>query len=240
MMFNRASIAGLGPAGVLGVLLVAGGAMLGMQPANPAQPATTPAPKPTQPSPTGVAPPAAPAKPETPASEKPTEKPSPYVLGHRVTDIDGKEVDLAQWKGSVILIVNTASKCGYTPQYLGLQNLYAENKDKGLIVVGFPSGDFMNQEFADNAEIKKFCTADDSKYKVTFPLMAKVSVKGEGAHPLFKQLAAQPAPVGGEPKWNFTKWLVDRSGNVVARYDTRIKPDDLDLQKRVSELLGSK
>lgn len=126
-------------------------------------------------------------------------------------------------EGKVVLVVNTASKCGLTPQYEALEKLYRVFKEEGLVVIGFPANNFMGQEPGTNAEILEFCTG---KYDVTFPIAAKISVKGEDVHPLYKHLAALPAPLGGEPSWNFTKFLVDRSGNVVARFEPRTKPDD--------------
>lgn len=199
-------------AAVVGALAAWGLAGLGHQP--PATPEVTP-------------PPAAP-------------KVDAQVLDFTIADIDGKDVDLAQWKGKVVMIVNTASKCGYTKQYHALEALYQANKDKGFVVLAFPSGDFANQEYADNAAIKTFCTGEGSEYKVTFPLFGRLSVKGEGAHPLFKKLAAQPSPIGGEPKWNFTKWLVDRDGNVVDRFEFRMSPSSEDVEKRVGDLLAAK
>lgn len=164
-----------------------------------------------------------------------------YVLGYKVKTIDGKEQDLSQYKGKVLVIVNLASKCGYTPQYEGLQKLYEEKKDKGLVVLGFPANDFGSQEPGSNSEIKEFCT---SKYHVTFPMFEKISVKGEGQHDLYKKLTGQPTPIGGDPKWNFTKFVVDRSGKVVARYDAQkstvrsaLEPE---LVKKVDELLAKK
>lgn len=161
----------------------------------------------------------------------------PAVLGFKVKDIEGKEVDLGTFKGKVVLIVNVASKCGYTRQYAGLQKLYEQKKDQGLVILGFPANDFGSQEPGTDLEIKEFCTAN---YKVTFPLFSKISVKGETSHPLYKKLSAQPAPVGGEPKWNFTKFLVDRAGNAVARYDSNVKPDSAEFVKKIDELLAQK
>lgn len=158
-----------------------------------------------------------------------------YVLGHKVKDIDGNEVDLARYKGKVVMIVNVASKCGLTKQYEGLQKLYEEKKDAGLVILGFPANNFKEQEPGTDAEIKEFCTGT---YGVTFPMMSKISVKGEDAHPLYKQLAAQPEPIGGEPSWNFTKYLVDREGNVAAKFEPRTAPDDPALVKKIDELLG--
>jgi glutathione peroxidase len=164
----------------------------------------------------------------------------PYVLGHVVNDIDGKAVDLASYKGQVLLIVNVASKCGFTPQYTGLEALYQAKKSQGFTVLAFPANNFMGQEPGTNAEIKEFCSGADSKYKVTFPLFEKISVKGEDIHPLYKQLTTQPAPIGGDVGWNFTKYLVDREGKVVARFDSRAKPDDSAMNKRIDELLEAK
>lgn len=175
----------------------------------------------------------------TPAPAKPASDPA-YVLDVKAKRIDGTEEDLSIYRGKVVLIVNVASKCGYTPQYAGLEALYQAKKDAGLVILGFPSNDFGQQEPGTSEEIKAFC---DTRYKITFPLFEKVGVKGDAAHPLFKKLAAQPAPIGGDaggPKWNFTKYLVDRSGKVVARYESRVKPDDKELAKRIDELLGAK
>lgn len=159
------------------------------------------------------------------------------VLAFTVKDIDGKDVDLAQYKGKVVLIVNVASKCGYTPQYKGLQKLFEEKKESGLVILGFPANEFGGQEPGSDAEIKQFC---HDKYSVTFPMFGKISVKGANQHPLYKKLSAQPAPIGGEPRWNFTKFLVDRSGNVVARYDSKVAPEDKALRAKIEELLGAK
>lgn len=176
-------------------------------------------------------------KPDQPPADKPAEKPDPYVLSFKMKDIDGNEKNLEDFKGSVVLMVNVASKCGYTSQYKGLEKLYQDKKEKGLVIVGFPANNFGNQEPGTEADIKKFCT---SEYSVTFPLFSKISVKGDDQHPLYKKLAAQPAPVGGDPKWNFTKFLVDRNGNVVARFDTRTSPSDTELNRQIDDLLAKK
>jgi glutathione peroxidase len=178
------------------------------------------------------------AGPDAPAASAP-EKPatSPYVLGYTLKDIDGKDTDLAQFKGKVVLMVNVASKCGYTPQYKGLEKLYSEKKDAGLVILGFPANEFGGQEPGDESTIKKTC---HDTYHVTFPMFSKISVKGNGQHPLYKQLAAQPAPVGGDPKWNFTKFLVDRAGNVVARFDSSVTPEDKAMRAKIDELLAAK
>lgn len=165
-----------------------------------------------------------------------------YVLDAKVNDIDGHEQDLAQYKGKVVVIVNVASKCGFTTQYEGLERLYEDKKDEGLVILGFPANDFNEQEPGTAEEIKTFCT---SKYNVTFPMFDKVRVKGDDKTPLYAKLAAQPAPIGGEPKWNFTKFVVDRSGRVVHRVDAKrefartpnLEPE---LLAKVDELLAAK
>lgn len=172
-----------------------------------------------------------------PVSPAPTEAASPQVLTHTVKRIDGTEESLSSYKGKVVMIVNTASKCGMTPQYEALQKLYEQKKDAGLIILGFPANDFRQQEPGTNAEIAEFCS---TKYSITFPIFEKIVVTGKDSHPLYAQLAAQSAPIGGEPKWNFTKFLVDRAGNVVARFEPRTKPDDAEVLKKVDELLAKK
>lgn len=190
--------------------------------------------------------PAAPDKPRTAASvgepetnpaPAPVESVSPQVLTYTVRRIDGTEENLSAYKGKVVMIVNTASQCGLTHQYEGLQKLYEQKKDAGLVILGFPANDFRQQEPGTNAQIAEFCS---SKFGITFPMFEKIAVTGRDQHPLYKQLTAQPAPIGGEPKWNFTKFLVDRQGNVVARFEPRVKPDDSDLTKKIDELLTAK
>lgn len=173
-----------------------------------------------------------PPKPAAPASS-----PSAgTIYHHAVNRIDGTPESLAAYKGKVILIVNVASQCGYTPQYAGLEKLYGEKKDKGLVILAFPANNFGAQEPGTNQEIAAFCS---SSYSVTFPLFEKISVKGDDAHPLYRQLAAQPAPIGGEPKWNFTKFLIDRQGRPVARFESKVKPDDASLLGKLDELLAA-
>ena len=139
--------------------------------------------------------------------------------------IDGTERDLSEFKGSVLLIVNVASRCGFTPQYAGLEALYRKYRDRGFAVLGFPCNQFGAQEPGTEAEIGSFCS---TTYDVTFPLFAKVDVNGAGTHPLYQFLkAARPGVLGTEAiKWNFTKFLVDREGNVVKRYAPNDKPED--------------
>jgi glutathione peroxidase len=163
------------------------------------------------------------------------EKPvSTYVLDYTMDSIDGKPIKLESFKGDVILMVNVASKCGLTPQYEGLEKLYKTHKEAGLKVIGFPANNFGSQEPGTDIEISQFCSKN---YGVTFPMMSKISVKGKDVHPLYKQLAAQPEPVGGEPQWNFDKFLINRSGEVVARFGPRTTPEDPALIERIQELL---
>ncbi len=138
--------------------------------------------------------------------------------------IDGSDVSLAKWRGEVMLIVNTASKCGFTPQYDGLEALQRQYGDRGFSVLGFPCNQFGAQEPGDEAEIANFCKLT---YDVDFPMFAKVDVNGDGAHPLYRALKkAAPGLLGSEAiKWNFTKFLVDRNGNVVDRFAPSTKPE---------------
>ena len=141
------------------------------------------------------------------------------------TGIDGTPVELSDYQGSPLLIVNTASQCGFTPQYRGLEALHRDYADKGLRVLGFPCDQFGHQEPGDEEEIKNFCSLT---YDVTFPMFAKVDVNGPDAHPLFAWLRDQKSGVlGGRIKWNFTKFLIGRDGSVVARYSPTTKPENL-------------
>ncbi len=146
--------------------------------------------------------------------------------------ITGNDSSLAAFRGKVVLLVNVASKCGYTPQYKDLETLFERYKSRGLIVVGFPANNFGAQEPGTNDEILNFCT---TKYSVTFPMMAKVSVKGDDKHPLFKFLTEQSA-IPGEIKWNFSKFLLDKDGNLVARYPSETNPLDPKLTSRIEAL----
>src|SRR5262245_54518783 len=152
-----------------------------------------------------------------------------------LTTIDGTPTTLAQYRGSVLLVVNVASKCSFTPQYAGLEELYKKYKDRGLVVLGFPCNQFMWQEPSDGNDIKSFCTL---KYNVTFPMFAKVDVNGKDAHPLYKHLKSEARGLLGTEsvKWNFTKFLVDREGKVVRRYFTMTKPEKLSAD--IEKLLG--
>lgn len=145
---------------------------------------------------------------------------SSTVYDFTLDDIDGKPVSLSQFKGKVIMLVNTASFCGNTPQYSDLEKMYETYKDKGFEILAFPANNFGQQEPGTNEEIKGFCM---TKYSVGFPLFSKINVKGVDKHPLYRYLTEQ-SPFPGEVEWNFQKYLVDRSGNVVARYHHRTKP----------------
>ena len=143
------------------------------------------------------------------------------VYTFKLKTIDGKNFSLAKYKGKKLLIVNTASKCGFTPQYAELQKLADQYKDK-VVVVGFPANNFGGQEPGTNSEVKEFCTKN---FGVTFPLSSKVSVKGDDIDPLFKYLTTEPNPdFTGEIKWNFEKFLIDENGKLIHRYRSTVKP----------------
>ena len=153
----------------------------------------------------------------------------------QVTQIDGTQTDLSAYSGQVLLIVNTASACGYTPQYQGLQALYQRFKDQGFAVLGFPCNQFGSQEPGTADEIQDFC---EKKFSVTFPLFAKIDVNGPDTHPLYQQLkSAKPGLLGSQDiKWNFTKFLVARDGQVQKRYGSQKDPNDL--EPAILEALG--
>ncbi len=158
-------------------------------------------------------------------AQQPAPKP---VWRHTMTSIDGKSVPLSRYRGKVLLIVNTASQCGLTPQYAGLQALYDRYRKQGLEILAFPANDFGAQEPGTDKEIKVFCT---TKYNVTFPLFSKISVKGDTMHPLYRYLTTrQTAPrPAGEIEWNFAKFIVNRKGEVVARFASRDDPQSPDI-----------
>ena len=145
---------------------------------------------------------------------------TPSIYDFTMDDIDGKPVSLSQYRGKVLLVVNTASLCGNTPQYSELEKMYETYQEKGFEILAFPANNFGQQEPGTNAEIKGFCL---TKYSVSFPLFSKISVKGSDKHPLYQYLTEQ-SPFPGEVEWNFQKYLIDRSGNIVARYHHRTKP----------------
>jgi glutathione peroxidase len=147
------------------------------------------------------------------------------------TTIDGEAQSLADYKGKVLLVVNTASQCGSTPQYAGLEGLWRHYRDRGLVVLGFPSNDFGEEEPGTEAEIKTFCS---TMFKVSFPMFSKVHVKGDEQAPVYRFLAADY----GEPKWNFHKYLVARDGKVIKAFPTAIAPEDASLRAAVEAALG--
>jgi glutathione peroxidase len=153
-------------------------------------------------------------------------------LDFKLKNIDGKEVDLGTYKGKVVLIVNVASQCGLTPQYEGLEALREKYSDKGLVILGFPANEFGKQEPGTDEEIKGFCT---DNYGVKFPMFSKIVVKGDGMHPLYQFLTSKDSnpKFAGDISWNFEKFLVDRQGNVVARFLPRVSPGSPDLVKAV-------
>lgn len=149
--------------------------------------------------------------------------------------IEGEPTSLSSYKGKVILLVNVASRCGFTPQYSALESLYEKYKERGFVILGFPANNFGGQEPGTNAEIKSFCTLT---YNVTFPMFTKVSVKGADMAPLYQYLTRQANPtLAGDIKWNFTKFLVDRSGKVVARFESPVKPDSPEVVNAIEWLL---
>ncbi len=153
----------------------------------------------------------------------------------RVQTIDGKSVSLSEYKGKTLLIVNTASRCGFTPQYTDLEKLYTTYQNKGFEILGFPANNFMGQEPGTNEEIKKFC---DLKYKVTFPMFSKISVKGKDIHPLYQYLT-QESGFKGDISWNFNKFLVSPEGKVLARFGSRTEPLAKELIEKLELALGT-
>jgi glutathione peroxidase len=154
-----------------------------------------------------------------------------------VKDIDGKATTLAPYKGRVLLIVNVASECGYTPQYEGLQAMFEKYSAKGLTVLGFPCNQFGGQEPGTNAEIKEFCS---SKFHVTFPMFDKIDVNGAKRHPLYVALAGKASPFPGDVKWNFGKFLIGRDGTIIARFGSGDEPDSPKVVKAIEAALAAK
>jgi glutathione peroxidase len=152
-------------------------------------------------------------------------------------DIDGKATSLKLYAGKVLLIVNVASKCGYTPQYTGLEATYEKYKDKGFAVLGFPCNQFGGQEPGTDEEIKQFCT---SKYQVTFPMFDKLDVNGPNRHALYVKLAGDSSPYPGKITWNFNKFLIGRDGKILKRFDSKIKPDSPELSQAIEAALAQK
>ena len=158
-----------------------------------------------------------------PTPTEPVEAASVYAF--TMKDIDGNDVKLDKFRGNVAMIVNTASRCGYTPQYEGLQKIYEKYKDQGFVILGFPANNFMGQEPGSEKEIKEFCTL---KYNVTFPMFSKISVTGTDQHPLYGYLTNKKTnpDFGGDISWNFNKFLIDRNGKIVGRFGSKDTPED--------------
>ena len=167
----------------------------------------------------------------SPVPSTAAESPCPSVLDHKFATLMDEPVSLCQFGGKVLLIVNTASECGYTPQYEGLENLYRRYRDKGFAVLGFPANDFGGQEPGANKEIAQFCQVN---YGITFPMFAKTSVVGANANPLFRELAAT---TGKPPRWNFHKYLLDRAGQPAAVFDSAVEPNDPRVTAQIEKLL---
>ncbi len=169
-------------------------------------------------------------------AEPPTEQ---HMYEFTMKNIDGGDVKLDAYKGKVAMIVNTASKCGLTPQYEGLEAIYKKYKDKGFVVLGFPANNFMGQEPGTEKEIKEFCTL---KYNVTFPMFSKISVKGKDQHPFYTFLTNKESNPGfdGDITWNFEKFLADKNGKIVARFSPKTKPDDPKVIEAIESALAAK
>jgi len=158
------------------------------------------------------------------------------VLDFNLKSIDGKPAPLSQYQGKVVLLVNVASRCGYTPQYEGLERVYEKYKDKGFVILGFPANNFGGQEPGTDEEIKTFCS---SKYSVTFPMYSKISVKGEDIHPLYKFLTDKSTnpTTGGDIKWNFTKFLVGKDGKIITRFESAVTPESPEVTGAIEKAL---
>lgn len=152
-------------------------------------------------------------------------------------DIDGRDTSLKEYQGKVLLLVNVASKCGFTPQYAGLEALYKKYQGRGLVICGFPCNQFGGQEPGTEADIKQFCP---SKYEVTFPMFSKLEVNGDHRHPLYNLLAGKDSPFPGNIHWNFTKFLVGRDGKIIGRFDSKVKPDSSEAVKVIETALAAK
>ena len=155
----------------------------------------------------------------------------------KLKDIDGKDTTLAAYKGKAVLVVNVASKCGYTKQYAGLETMYKKYKDQGFAVLGFPCNQFGGQEPGTNEQIKEFCS---SKFSVTFPLFDKIEVNGANRHPFYVALAGKDSPFPGDIKWNFNKFLIGRDGKILNRFDSKVAPESEELTKAVEAVLAAK
>jgi glutathione peroxidase len=175
----------------------------------------------------------------TTASAGSADKKPSSVLDFHVKDIDGKDVALSKYQGKVVLIVNTASQCGLTPQYKGLEEAYKKYKEQGFEILAFPANEFGKQEPGSDEEIKEFCS---TKYNVSFPLFSKIVVKGEGIHPLYEFLTSESTNPGhgGVIDWNFAKFLVNRKGEVIARFNPKTAPDSPEFRAAVEKAVSEK
>ena len=167
----------------------------------------------------------------TPAPSTAADSPCPSILDHKFANLMDEPVSLCQFSGKVLLVVNTASECGYTPQYEGLEKLYRRYREKGFVVLGFPANDFGGQEPGANNEIAQFCRVN---YGITFPIFAKTSVVGTNANPLFREFVARTAK---PPRWNFHKYLLDRAGQPVAVFESAVEPEDRRIANEIEKLL---
>lgn len=167
----------------------------------------------------------------TPVPIGAAESSCPAILDHKFANLLDQPISLCQFRGKVLLIVNTASECGYTPQYEGLEKLYRRYRDKGFAVLGFPSNEFGGQEPGSNKEIAQFCRLN---YGITFPIFTKTSVVGPNANPFFRELAAK---TGKPPQWNFHKYLLDKAGQPVAAFESAVEPEDRRITAQIEKLL---
>jgi len=160
------------------------------------------------------------------------------LYGFTVKNIEGQDVSLSEYRGKVLLIVNVASKCGFTGQYQGLQALYEKYKDRGFVVLGFPANNFLYQEPGTNEEIKQFCS---TRFHVTFPMFAKISVRGKDQHPLYQFLTEKKTnpEFGGKITWNFNKFLIDREGRIAARFGSRAEPESAEVIQAIEKALAN-
>jgi len=168
-----------------------------------------------------------------PAPSVAAESSCPAMIDNKFANLMDEPVSLCQFSGKVLLIVNTASECGYTPQYDGLEKLYRRYREKGFVVLGFPSNDFGGQEPGSNKEIAQFCQVN---YGITFPVFAKTAVVGKNVNPLFRELAAK---TGQPPRWNFHKYLLDRTGQPVAAFESAVEPEDPRITAQIEKLLAA-
>lgn len=171
----------------------------------------------------------------TVAGHSTTQEGAGVKIDHQMQDLTGETVNLGDYRGKALLIVNVASECGYTPQYTGLQKLWETYGDRGLVVIGVPSNDFGSQEPGSAEEIRNFC---DTRYRITFPMMAKVHAKGPEIAPLYKSLTEETGDgIRGEVRWNFTKFLVDPEGRPVARFESKVEPLSEELTQAIESVL---